>query len=81
MSALPYFGRGGLLASQGRLADAARLGLARRDWDLLVETARLLDGLDRRSQAVALLEKVLRLAPGQAEAAGLLDELTRPGGV
>ncbi|MFZ5586455.1 MAG: response regulator [Thermodesulfobacteriota bacterium] len=69
-------------AERGRaeLAAAVRLGLARRDWDLLVEAARLLDGLGRRSQAVVLLEKVLRLAPGQAEAAGLLRELTHPGG-
>ncbi|MFH1060566.1 MAG: hypothetical protein V1797_18030, partial [Pseudomonadota bacterium] len=62
-------------AALADLAAAARLGLLRQDWELLVEAARLLEGLERRDQAVALLRQVLRLAPDQAVAAALLAEL------
>jgi len=80
-----FFNLGRLHARLGEEADAlasmvsaARFGLARSDWELVVEAARFFAGCERMQQALGLLSAVKEQAPDYAPALELLQALQKP---
>jgi tetratricopeptide (TPR) repeat protein/ferredoxin len=75
----------GMLAASGRYSEAAELyrdAIARMpgDVELRLLRARALGGAGRREEALAEVRAVLELSPSSAEAAALLEELSKPQG-
>lgn len=64
-------GQGALSA----MASAARLGLVRSDWELLVEAARYFASIGRQQQAMGILGNVREKAPEYAPAQDLMQSL------
>lgn len=62
------------------MVTAAKLGMSRRDWELVVETARFFGGQGQARQAKGLLAKVLNSAPDLEPARRLLLQLDQPQG-
>ncbi|KMY68869.1 hypothetical protein AAU61_04620 [Desulfocarbo indianensis] len=60
------------------MSAAARDGLQKGDWELLVETARFLAGVDKRRQALGLLAKVREQDPDYVPAEELWRRLGGP---
>ncbi len=59
---------------------AAKLGVIRRDWELVVETARFFSVQGRVQQAKGLLAEALNREPGLESAKRLLAQLAEPNG-
>ncbi|MGD9123974.1 MAG: tetratricopeptide repeat protein [Desulfarculaceae bacterium] len=57
------------------MAQAARLGLMRKDWHLVVEVARFIAGVGHSGQAEGLLKQTLEKNPGLDAARDLLSEI------